>query len=101
MKMKLAVLGVGVLLSCVAGAAEGVFEIAHGGAADVSICVADGAVGSAKFAAEELAKYLGEISGAKFEVVTGKASGKCILVGEKYESEREEEICLRVGERGG
>jgi hypothetical protein len=100
MKMKLAVLGVGVLLSCVAGAAEGVFEIARGRKAEVSICVAEGAVGSAKFAAEELAKYLGEMSGAKFEVVTGKASGKCICVGEKYESEREEEICLRVEKDG-
>ena len=76
------------------------FVIAHGKTANVTICVAKGASEVTKHAAADLAKYLGEMSGATFRVVTVKGSGKCIRVGEKYESEVEEEICLRVSKDG-
>ena len=73
------------------------FVIAHGKSAAVTICVPRGAGEATKYAAEELAKYLGKMSGATFKIVEGAGgAGRSIVVGEPYTSEREEEICLRV-----
>ncbi len=98
LRLILAALCVGLWVDTWAAPAQ--FVIAKGKVANVSICVPKGASEVTRHAAADLAKYLGEMSGATFKVRTGKGAGKCILVGEKYESEREEEICIRVSKDG-
>ena len=90
---------------CVSAFADSPFVIARGGAAKAVICVAQDAPASAHYAAAELAKCLGEMSGATFSVVTnaaadGVAAERRIVVGAPHASEREEEICLRVSKDG-
>ena len=81
--------------------ADSQFVIARGKTANVAICVPKGAGAPTRHAAEALAKYLGEMSGAKFKVVSGKGgAAKSIVVGAPYASEHEEEVCLRVSKDG-
>ena len=82
-------------------AAESTFLIARGKSANAAIVVPKGAGEATRYAAEELAKYLGKMSGATFRISEGKGgAARSIVVGEPCTSEREEEICLRVSKDG-
>ena len=56
-------------------------QLTHAGASDWSIAVPAGAGEVEQFAASELRKYIGLMSGAGFPQTTAPASGKTILVG--------------------
>ena len=86
---------------CFSASAEPQFVIARGKSPNVSICVPKNAPAPTRYAAEELAKYLGRMSGAKFKVAKGDgAAGKAIVVGAPYKGSKPEEICLKVSKDG-
>ena len=66
-------------LSVTAGEPTGEFKIAEKGQALVRIYIAKDAVPTVRFAAEELAKFLKEISGAEFKIVI-ESDGKMPLI---------------------
>ena len=84
-----------VLVSCAWGAEP--FTIARGGAAKVVIRISPKAAPSVHFAAQELVKYLGEMTGAKFRIVSGGKGGAAICVEEITDATaKSEEIRLKV-----
>ncbi len=96
MKMLLRAFAIFAAVACLfagAGFAAGSdFVLASGGNAKVAISIPKDAGVSVKYAAGELAKYLGMMSGAKFRVGEDVVGGAVIRVGEAYESEKEDEI---------
>jgi GH43 family beta-xylosidase len=83
-----------VAASFVANAVD--FVLAQGKTARAVISIPKDAGESVKYAADELAKYLGMMSGAKFKVVPGASStGARICVGDAYDG-KPDEICVKV-----
>ncbi len=76
------------------------FDIAKDGKPVAVIATGANPAKTTVFAANELAKYLGNILGAPFTVVNDEppASGNCILVGSPY-SGKNDEICLRFKDK--
>ena len=76
------------------------FAIAKNGKAQCVIALAESANKFDKMAAQDLQKYLGAITGAKFEIVSEKqVKGKAIYVGEtlpakKFKPFKDEEWCI-------
>ncbi len=70
-------------------------QIATGGEAKAVISIPAEPAISVTYAAKELAKYLGKITGAEFQIVAdAPASAAAIRVGDPYEAKRPEEIRL-------
>ena len=75
------------------------FQLASNGRASAVIVAEPGTNGYA-YAANELAKYLGKITGAAFMVADRPVKGyKTIRVGTPYRASRPEELCVRVKNR--
>ena len=82
-----------------AASAASAMQIAAGGKAQAVIATPPSPAPSVAYAAKELAKYLGKMTGAPFEVVTNvPASAAAIRVGDPYEAKRPEEIRLRAAD---
>lgn len=73
------------------------FTIARGGSAAVPVVVPKGASKSVRHAADELAKYLGKMSGATFTVREGDWKGAAIRVGDPCPGLKAEGIRLKAG----
>lgn len=73
------------------------FVIARGGSAAVPVVVPKGASKSVRHAADELAKYLGKMSGATFAVREGDWKGAAIRVGDPCPGLKAEGIRLKAG----
>jgi hypothetical protein len=75
------------------------FQLASNGRASAVIVAEPGTNGYA-YAANELTKYLGKITGAAFMVADRPVRGyKTIRVGTPYKASRPEELCVRVKNR--
>ena len=73
------------------------FVLAEGGFAKAVVVVSSDAPPGVKYAANELADFLGRISGTHFMVADEPVKGyKTILVGTPYKPEHPEELCVRV-----
>ena len=73
------------------------FVLADGGFAKAVVVVQKDAPAGVKYAANELAAFLGRISGTHFLVADAPVKGyKSILVGTPYKPEHPEELCVRV-----
>ena len=73
------------------------FVLAEGGLAKAVVVVPGDAPPGVRYAAGELADFLGRISGAHFMVADTPVKGyKSILVGTPYEPGHPEELCVRV-----
>ena len=73
------------------------FVLARNGRAEAVIVVQGGVTNGLRYAATELADFLGRISGARFTVADRPVPGyRTILVGAPYKAERPEEIAIRV-----
>ncbi|MBQ6923506.1 MAG: DUF4838 domain-containing protein [Kiritimatiellae bacterium] len=73
------------------------FVLAEGGLAKAVIVLPADPLPGVKYAANELADFLGRISGTHFMVADAPVKGyKTILVGTPYKPEHPEEICIRV-----
>ena len=73
------------------------FVLASDGFARAAVVVQKDAPAGVKYAANELADFLGRISGTHFLVADAPVKGyKSILVGTPYKPEHPEEICIRV-----
>ncbi len=70
------------------------FPVARGGEAKAVISVPADPSPSVAYAAKELAKYLGRITGAPFEIGTNVTDGAVLRVGDPYEASRPEELRL-------
>ena len=80
-----------------ARAAAPEFVIARDGKAEAVIVVHGGVTNGVRYAANELAKFLGRISGARFMVADKPVPGyRTILVGTPYKPQNPEELCVRV-----
>ena len=76
------------------------FVLADGGFAKAVVVVQKDAPAGVKYAANELADFLGRISGTHFLVADAPVKGyKSILVGTPYKPEHPEEICVRVKDK--
>ena len=75
------------------------FTFAKDGKASATIVLPDDPGPSVRYAGSELAKYLGKITGASFSVRYGEedaGDGPRILLGFPYESQKPEEVCVRL-----
>ena len=73
------------------------FVLAEDGLARAAVVVPRDALPGVKYAANELAEYLGRIAGTHFMVADRPVKGfKSILVGTPYKAGHPEEICVRV-----
>ncbi len=73
------------------------FVIARDGKAEAVIVVHGGVTNGVRYAANELAEFLGRISGARFMVADKPVPGyRTILVGTPYKPQNPEELCVRV-----
>ncbi|MBQ6925773.1 MAG: DUF4838 domain-containing protein [Kiritimatiellae bacterium] len=73
------------------------FVLAEDGLARAAVVVPRDALPGVKYAANELAEYLGRIAGTHFMVADAPVKGyKSILVGTPYKPGHPEEICVRV-----
>ncbi len=76
------------------------FVLADEGLAQAVVIVAKDAPKGVRYAANELAEFLGRLSGAHFMVADAPVKGyKSILVGTPYKPGHPEEICIRVKDR--
>ncbi len=97
-KKLLAMAAVAVIWSSVVAADEpATFVIADAGKAQAVIVIDKDAKPGVKYAAKELADFLGRLSGATFMVADKPVKGyKSILVGTPYKPKELDEICVRV-----
>lgn len=75
------------------------FPLAKEGKALVVIVLPEDPEASTRYAGNELAKYLGKITGAKFQIQWGEdppVTGPKILLGYPYEGTKNEEVCIRL-----
>lgn len=86
-----------VILLSISSALAFSFELSRDGHTRVVIAIAKGAPSTATYAANELAKYLEKLTGAKFRVTDKNVSSSRpkIIVGTSYKAEKPEEICVR------
>ena len=75
------------------------FTFAKDGKASAAIVLPEDPGPSVRYAGAELAKYLGKMTGASFRVQHGEGNavaGPKILLGFPYESQKPEEVCVRL-----
>ena len=88
-----------VFAAALASAEAPLFQFAAAGRAKAVIVAEPGTNGYA-YAANELAKYLGKITGATFMVADRPVKGfRTIQVGAPYKASRPEELCVRFKDR--
>ena len=75
------------------------FILAADGRAKVVIAVPENPSPSVAYAAQELAAYLKQISGAEFSVRPGRAAGACIRVGEPCDCKASDEVRIFFKDR--